>query len=287
MLHWGFFGVLSLQIFLYYLAFPNDPRSVKLLVVGVYLIEATQVGLLTQSAFHEFAEGFGNITLLDEIGTIWFSVPIMGGIVGFIVQSFYAYRIRILSQSKIVTGCVLFLAFFQLGGAIATGVESKKAVFNSRFLGKSSFITLGIWNGGSALCDAIIAICMTIYLSSRKDQIKETTILVNRVIRLTIETGTFTALIAILNLALSLLPGHPTYYQAVVGSLGKVYSNSMMVSLNSRVDIVPNSNQPIPNEVLPSTYTEGRSTSAYEMHTGKSFTRTVSLAADDDKSRGI
>ena len=65
---------------MYYLAFPNDPEHSRLLVFGVYLFEATQTFLLTQSAFHGFAEGFGNLLFLDEIGTIWFSVPIMSGI---------------------------------------------------------------------------------------------------------------------------------------------------------------------------------------------------------------
>ena len=65
---------------MYYLAFPNDPTSSKALAFGVFLFEAGQTFLLTQSAFHGFAEGFGNLIFLDEIGTIWFSVPIMSGI---------------------------------------------------------------------------------------------------------------------------------------------------------------------------------------------------------------
>ena len=65
---------------MYFLAFPNDPDRSRLLVLGVYLFEAVQTFLLTQSAFHSFADGFGNLLFLDEIGTIWFSVPIMSGI---------------------------------------------------------------------------------------------------------------------------------------------------------------------------------------------------------------
>jgi len=67
---------------MYYLAFPNDPTLSKALSFGVYFFEAAQTFLLTQSAFHGFAEGFGNLLFLDEIGTIWFSVPIMSGIGG-------------------------------------------------------------------------------------------------------------------------------------------------------------------------------------------------------------
>ena len=47
-----------------------------------------------------------------------------------------------------------------------------------------------------------------------------------------------TATIAIINLILFVLPGnHPTYYQTTTAILGKMYSNTMMVTLNSRITI--------------------------------------------------
>jgi hypothetical protein len=57
-----------------------DPTLSKALSFGVYFVEAAQTFLLTQSVFHGFAEGFGNLISHDEIGTMWFSVPIMSGI---------------------------------------------------------------------------------------------------------------------------------------------------------------------------------------------------------------
>ncbi|KDR70018.1 hypothetical protein GALMADRAFT_255379 [Galerina marginata CBS 339.88] len=279
LLNWCLFGVLSLQTYMYYLAFPNDPKHNRLLVFGVYLFEAVQTMLLTQSAFHAFAANFGNIVELDRIGTIWFSVPVMGGIVAFAVQSFYAYRISILAQSKIVATFIVFLSMVQLGGAIATGFESHKAVFNSQFLGKASFITVGIWNGGSALCDAIIAICMTVYLSRRNTGMKHTQVLLNKIIRLTIETGSASAVIAILTFALAILPGHPTYYQATVALLGKLYANSMLAVFNSRMGIRPDNNTSKhevstadPRSNISAVHHPIRS-NAYEMHGGIAVTR--------------
>ncbi|KAJ3505537.1 hypothetical protein NLJ89_g7362 [Agrocybe chaxingu] len=234
-MNWGLFGALALQVYMYFLAFPADPIRSKALVYSVLILETAQTLLLTQTAFHGFAEGFGNLLFLDEIGTIWFSVPIMSGIVAFMAQTFYAYRISVLAQSKIVASFIVVLALVQLAGSIATGVESKRAVFNSKFLGTRSYITTGIWNGGSALCDLIIAICMTIYLTRRNTGMKQTQQVVRKIIRLTIETGSLTAVIAILNFILALLPGHPTYYMATAGILGKLYSNSMLAVFNSRM----------------------------------------------------
>jgi len=209
----------------------------KLLVYGVLALEFTQTCLLCHTAFHSFAHGFGNMVALDEIGLIWLAVPIFSGIVAFIAQVFYAYRIRVLSRRWFAPAVIVLLAFVQLGGAIATGVESKKAKFTSKFLQRDSLITTGIWCGGSALCDIIIAAFMTYYLTRRDSYWKPTQRIVNKLVRLIIETGTLTAAIAITNLILALLPGRPTYYQTTAGVLSKLYSNAMLTVFNSRMKV--------------------------------------------------
>jgi len=45
------------------------------------------------------------------------------------------------------------------------------------------------------------------------------------------------AILAISSFVLTLLPGNPRYYQSVMGIIGKVYANSMMVLINSRIHL--------------------------------------------------
>jgi len=45
------------------------------------------------------------------------------------------------------------------------------------------------------------------------------------------------ALIGIICFSLAILPGSPYYYQTAMGIIGKVYANSMLVLLNSRMEI--------------------------------------------------
>ncbi|KAF9551720.1 hypothetical protein CPC08DRAFT_768677 [Agrocybe pediades] len=247
MLNWALQGALFVQVYMYYLAFPRDPLRNKILVYGVLALEFAQTCLLCHSAFHTFATGYGNMYALDEIGLIWLSVPIMSGIVAFIAQVFYAYRIWILSQSWISPSIITFvsiasppekpLILSDRGGGIATGVESKRAKHHSAFLRKDSLITTGIWCGGSALCDVIIAVFMTYYLTRKETNWKPTQRIVNKLVRLVIETGMLTAAIATTNLILAVLPGRPTYYQTTAGVLGKMYSNAMMAVFNSRMHV--------------------------------------------------
>ncbi|KAF9563233.1 hypothetical protein CPC08DRAFT_336070 [Agrocybe pediades] len=235
LLHWGLFGALCVQIYIYYLAFPRDVPGTKILVYGVYLAELAQTFMFTYQAFESFAAGFGEFSAVTKTRIIWFSVPILSSTVSFVVQLFYAYRIKILSRSNFVAGIILMLAIVQWAGGIATGVLGQEQVDLSNFLSKKTYITLGLWNGGAAVCDVLIAAFMTYFLSRRKSEWKPTQRIVHRLIRLIVETGTITAAIAIANLALSLLPSKPTYYQTTSGVLGKMYSNTMMAVFNSRI----------------------------------------------------
>ncbi|PPQ93368.1 hypothetical protein CVT25_014044 [Psilocybe cyanescens] len=233
-LNWGLFGVLAMQVYVYYLAFPKDRVMYKALVYGAFLLEATQTFLFTSSAFRTFATGFGNPAVLDQVDILWFSIPIMSGLVAFIAQAFYAYRITVLAETKYsyLAGLIMLL-----GGSIANGVDTKKAALFSHFLKRDSYITAGIWEGGSAACNVVIAIGMTYYLSKQDTSIHKTNVLLTKIIQMTIETGTLSAILAIVTLVLTFLPGRPTYYQASISVLGKIYANSMMVAFNSRMVI--------------------------------------------------
>ena len=90
--------------------------------------------------------------------------------------------------------------------------------------------------------------------------------MVRKLIRLFIETGTLTgeipilslmifsklvtATVAIVNFILFLLPGQHTYWQASIGILGKLYSNTMMVVLNNRIVFKSQDDSIVSNEHL-------------------------------------
>ncbi|KAF9529224.1 hypothetical protein CPB83DRAFT_852888 [Crepidotus variabilis] len=237
MLNWGLYGVLGAQVYLYYLAFTDEPLSRRLLVYGVFLLESIQVFMLTDSGFKTFGYGFGSVLALDSIGTIWFSVPLMSALIAWIVQSFYAYRILKLTSSKLPAISILFFSTVGLAGGIATAVIGERKKLFHLFVGHNMTLTTGIWNASHALCDVIIAGYMVFHLSRLNTEWKATKDTANRLIRLVVETGTLTATLAIINAVLSGLPKHPTYFQVSSAILGKLYSNSMLVMLNSRIKI--------------------------------------------------
>ncbi|SJK98179.1 uncharacterized protein ARMOST_01440 [Armillaria ostoyae] len=179
LLHWGLFGTLSVQLYLYYLAFPNDRKFTKI----------SRLQWL-------FGYGFGDLEAVTEMRFNWLTVPVMSAAV------FYAYRIFILSKSRMVPIFVTCVSLTSSVAAIITGVFSFQAGNITKLNNQKTSVAVGIWCRGSALCDVVIAICMTYHRMRSNTGFRRTRIIVTKLIRLTIETGSVTAVVALLNLIL-------------------------------------------------------------------------------------
>ncbi|KAK0468799.1 hypothetical protein IW261DRAFT_1345804 [Armillaria novae-zelandiae] len=238
LLHWGLFGTLSVQLYLYYLAFPKDRTFIKSLVYGIYIIEFVETILFTHDAFARFGYGFGDIEALTAMDFNWIALPIMSAVTAFVGQVFYAYRIFILSESRIVPLFIICVSLTSFVAGIITGTycfsEDNVTELNNRKM----TISVVIWCGTSALCDIIIAICMTYYLMRSNTSFRRTQSLVSNLIRLTIETGTMTAVVVLLGIILFLAFPHQTFYSTAIGIQPKLYANAILMVLNSRLRIV-------------------------------------------------
>ncbi|SJK98184.1 uncharacterized protein ARMOST_01445 [Armillaria ostoyae] len=238
LLHWGLFGTLSVQLYLYYLAFPNDRKFTKYLVYGVYVVEFVQTILVSHDIFAVFGYGFGDLEAITEMRFNWLTVPVMSAAAACVGQVFYAYRIFILSKSRIVPIFVTCVSLTSSVAAIITGVFSFQAGNITKLNNWKTSVAVGIWCGGSALCDVVIAICMTYYLMRSNTGFRRTRIIVTKLIRLTIETGSVTAVVALLNLILFFALPDQSFYTAPALLMPKLYANTVYMVLNSRIRIM-------------------------------------------------
>ncbi|KAK0226666.1 hypothetical protein IW262DRAFT_1431749 [Armillaria fumosa] len=238
LLHWGLFGTLSIQLYLYYLAFPKDRQFVKSVVYGIYIVELVQTILIAHDAFAMFGYGFGDLEAVTKMHLNGLVLPVMIAIAAFVGQTFYAYRIYILSGSRIVPAVVFCLSFTSSVASIITGIDYFRAGDLLKLNQRMMSISGGFMCGGSALCDIIIAICMTYYLTRSKTGFRRTQILVTKITRLTIETGSVTAIVNLVAFILLLVFPHQIFYMAASLVISKLYANSMYMVLNSRVQIM-------------------------------------------------
>ncbi|PBK86563.1 hypothetical protein ARMGADRAFT_1066479 [Armillaria gallica] len=184
------------------LSFPMDRKFTKCLVYGIYIVEFVQTMVFTDAAFTTFGYGFGDLEALTGMYFNWFAVPIM-------------------SSVCIITSVWCFSA--------DNAIE-----LNSPRMS----VTVGILCGASALCDIIIAICMTHYLMRSSTGFRRTQMLVTKLIRLIVETGSVTAVVALLSFILFFAFPHQTFYGTPTLIVAKLYANNVYMVLNSRIRII-------------------------------------------------
>ncbi|KAG6872775.1 hypothetical protein C0995_006695 [Termitomyces sp. Mi166 len=213
MLNWFLYGILVMQVYVYYQCFPKDNMKIKALV---------QSALGTADAFHWFAKGYGNLIILSDPFISAFDAPMLDGIIAFVAQTFFCWRIWVLQKSWWLASSVFFVAVVSLVGAIAAGIGTFQVGSLTRL--DTLKWQLCLWLAGSALTDTLIAIIMTVLLlRSRTREIERTDNILVRIVRLTVETNAVTASVAIAVLVCLLaIPHNPSISMAPAYALGKL-----------------------------------------------------------------
>jgi len=238
-LNWGLLGLLVLQSYNYYLAFPRDRPIAKIMVYSVLLLELTQTAVSSYDIYMSLASPFGSPDALEAIHHHWLTVPVFGALTGGIGQFFFAYRIWSLTDSK-EKGTPIIIGLLGLASSssgIVAGVTFFKAKsFTHLMQDGNNLAAIGIWNGFGSLCDIVIALCMPYYLMRHGTGLRSTHIKIVNLIRLIIETGMVTAFVAILHFCLYFIK--TTTFLIPGLTISKVYGNTMLVILNNRIKIL-------------------------------------------------
>ncbi|KAK0433413.1 hypothetical protein EV421DRAFT_1430712 [Armillaria borealis] len=192
-MNWALYGALCVQIYIYHVSFPKDPILSKFLIYLLLALETLQTVLFTVDLFDIFATNFGQVDVLHNVHSLWFSVPIMTGLIGGIVQLFYCYRISVLSKSRVLAASIGAISLAQFVAAVIEGHLQYTYGLYSKQSRQNSLVPCLVWLAGSALCDIIIATIQTYYLIKIDASYKATRNMITRLVRITIETGVLTA----------------------------------------------------------------------------------------------
>ncbi|KAJ7784360.1 hypothetical protein B0H16DRAFT_295275 [Mycena metata] len=238
-LNWMLLGALIVQVFSYYRKFRNDTIGIRALVYGIFCLDFAQTIMLTFHGWWALVASWGQPDLLAHYPWTASMVPFMCGLVSAIVQIFYARRIWLLSPNRVtqILAVVIVLTALAQGiGAMAGGMVAA----TSRSFSRKTILEMKdqftLWLAGSLAADALITGCMGYILARAKSRTswqKSETMLSHLIIR-TMETGALTMIGAAVELALFVLFPDRTYHYVPGYTLGKLYSNSLMLSLNIR-----------------------------------------------------
>ncbi|KIY65517.1 hypothetical protein CYLTODRAFT_492264 [Cylindrobasidium torrendii FP15055 ss-10] len=229
------YGVGCMQAWNYYRKFAHrDTWQIKAAVTLVILCDTIQMALLSESLYSYLVTHHGDDAYFAYVEKTLIVELFFSGIIGLVVQTFYAYRIWHLSKKwylvayvgvLISVAFVLLCIYFELCLHFDTMAELGTP--------KATALSISV-NGFTAACDISITVIMIVFLERSKTGFKKSTDMVNRLILFVFNTGMPTTICAILGLAL--IKGEPTTYLYIFFYLlmGRFYTNSLLIILNSR-----------------------------------------------------
>ncbi|KAJ3740638.1 hypothetical protein DFH05DRAFT_435279 [Lentinula detonsa] len=206
------YGAGCMQAWFYYRKYSRrDSWPIQVLVAAVIICDTCQIGFLYAAVYNYTVTNQGNPLALAKIDKNLIIELLFSGMIAFLVQHFYCHRIYALSKSRLLAGLVSLTSL----GSLVTLYY---------FIG----VVLRI------VSDLAITFLMIWLLQRSKTGFKNTTDVLNRLIVFTFNTGIPTSLCSIVTLIL--LEGVPgTFiYIFVYVSMGRFYTNCLLVTLNSR-----------------------------------------------------
>ncbi|TFK98959.1 hypothetical protein BDV98DRAFT_606447 [Pterulicium gracile] len=232
------FGVLCVQFALYCIGMKRDRQWIKILVYTVFVVECLYQGIAVNWAWVHLGAGWGKPEMLMGSDAVSVSLPTLTGFVTFAVQSFFAWRIFILSKRYYILLLVMLMTTGQFGLNIY--ITYNMATNRTRGVAANLQLTrqvLTTWLAFSAATDIIISLEMSrvLYKASKVVVFAPTAGKLRGMIKFTIESGLLTTCFAVVDLVLfRALPG-TNWHHIFTFSISKVYSNTLLAVLNSRM----------------------------------------------------
>ncbi|KAG7094386.1 hypothetical protein E1B28_007986 [Marasmius oreades] len=263
-------GAGSLQGWFYFRKYNSrDPIGTRLLIAFLMVADTVQEAMICEAVYKYAVTMHGDPDAMKHmVRTIllqlWFAGPI-----GFAVQQFYVYRIFRLSNNYYIAGIVSLLSFVSL--ALLWGYTIVTMGYSS--LGE--LIVQQHWatalNVMSAGTDLAITVAMIWCLQGKKTGFRKSTDIINRMIIFTFNTGILTTALSVADfITLNAMP-ETFVYMGFFLIRDRFYTNSILVTLNSRDYIrgiaVETDHETISLSKFSQTTSNGRSRAPQETHT--------------------
>jgi len=227
------YGAMVTQMFRYYRLYTNDPAWIRYLMLYLFIVGTANVviecGIIYEPLIIQYGTAVTPATISPKL------LPgdaILISIVSAPIQLFAAWRISVITKSFVLPGLIASLSL----GSFGSGINMSIKVFMNREFGEfDRFLTSAIvWLALSAVCDIVIAVGLSHALYTRKTGFTHVDGQINRIIRLTLETGSLTAITALADVWLFLVFPRTAMNFIVDLPLASLYTVSLLAMLNSR-----------------------------------------------------
>ncbi|KAJ6461001.1 hypothetical protein C8R45DRAFT_537114 [Mycena sanguinolenta] len=229
------FGVTTTQTYIYYHRCSYDSTKLKALVAFIWVCESGHVICIGHALYVYTILNYGQPERLAYAlpKTILISL-FLTAIVSAFVQGFFVFRTYIITKNRYICFIILGLMFLRLLSASALsflGMEMTLLVQFEKRWGWLGLVGLAV----SATIDSIIAVILVVSLRNHSRGVhKRTTALVDKLIAWTIETAAITSVSSIITFLCFVTMTHNFIWLGVQVVSARLFSNSLLTSLNSR-----------------------------------------------------
>ncbi|KAI5896768.1 uncharacterized protein SCHCODRAFT_01151025 [Schizophyllum commune H4-8] len=209
------YGISITQTYLYWNSFSKkDAWYISSFVAFLFAADTVHTGFTIGYMYNCLINNFGNGNFLAKADWLFSTDPALTGIIGGTVQIFFAWRVKILTGNiwlaLVIVACSAASLLAGIGTAIACGIVPMFADF-LKFK-----VVVALWLAASSVSDVLITITLVYHLRQHRTGFVSTDSHVDRIIRLTVQTG------------------EPDMHLMLNFALSKLYTNSLMSSLNGR-----------------------------------------------------
>ncbi|KAJ7469778.1 hypothetical protein B0H11DRAFT_2416082 [Mycena galericulata] len=231
------FGILILQVYIYYLR-TSDRALVRILVALVFIFETCHTVAVTQAIYY-WTVTLANVA--EKPGTVRglsFGM-VFETLITFLVQSYFIHRVYRFSQNAWIGGIIGMLCLLRFGGGIVLSVGSFMNLPHEpdyfSLQERLGWLVTATFSIGASV-DVFVAISLCVYLQRWKSPpaMKTTSQLIHRIMFWSIQTGLVTSVVSVTVVVCFQAMRHNYIWIGVFAILGKLYSNSLLASLNIR-----------------------------------------------------
>ncbi|KAJ3743396.1 hypothetical protein DFH05DRAFT_1495820 [Lentinula detonsa] len=230
------YGVSCVQTWFYFNRYPGDLWYIKCLVAIVWLFDSIHQALISHTVYFYVVTNFNNVS--EQANLVWSILleVLFNGLIGFVVQSFLTMRVwKMSNQNKPLTVLIVLFVLGELTCSVAFTISSLKLVTWTDLTHlKSLSMTVNVLG---AVADVMIAAGLFYFLHRSRTGFKKSDTMISKLIMFTVSTGLLTSICAVASLLSILIWGKTLIYVAFYFSLGRLYSNSLLATLNARKSI--------------------------------------------------
>ncbi|KAF8211493.1 hypothetical protein K438DRAFT_1958595 [Mycena galopus ATCC 62051] len=233
----GLYGVSCVQTWYYFNRYGStDHWYIKALVGLVFVCDSIHQALISHTVYWYVITNYSRPEALSNLVWSILLEVLFNGLIGLIVQSFLTMRVwRLSNGNKALTAVTASLVLAEFGCSVAFTIQSMQ-LHTWKELGELKGLSMSV-NILGAAADFVIALILVFYLRRSRTGFKKSDTMISKLIMFSVSTGLLTSICAVASLVSILVWGQTLIYVAFYFSLGRLYFNSVLATLNARKDI--------------------------------------------------